>query len=83
LIKNSKDIYIYMHTHRTLFFKCYYISVLLVVLQSKLDDYQARNSKGERLNQDQLVSKESKHVLLSLSCFSDFLKSFSTLGSPV
>lgn len=29
----------------------------MVALQSKLDDYQAKKNKGERLNQDQLVRK--------------------------
>lgn len=39
-----------------------YFSALLTVLcfpfsiQGKLDDYQAKKNKGDRLNQDQLVS---------------------------
>lgn len=31
------------------------VSFLTTFLQSKLDDYQAKKNKGERLNQDQLV----------------------------
>lgn len=33
------------------------------LLQSKLDDYQVKKDKGERLNQDQLVGTQSFIIL--------------------
>ena len=36
--------------------------------QSKLDDYQAKKNKGERLNQDQLVREKNKTHFVSLHC---------------
>lgn len=36
--------------------------------QSKLDDYQAKKNKGERLNQDQLVSYDKGNLEAAFYC---------------
>lgn len=47
----------------------YIIIWVFSFLQGKLDDYHARNVKGERLNQDQLVGK----LFLFLCCICCFV----------
>lgn len=46
------------------------------MFQSKLDDYQERMNKGERLNQDQLVKSTKKKPLSRslLNCFIIFVE---------
>lgn len=38
------------------------ICAFLMIAQSKLDDYQTKKNKGERLNQDQLVRQENVNL---------------------
>lgn len=43
---------------------------IFLSFQSKLDDYQERMNKGERLNQDQLVKRKKKNLTrFQLNCF--------------
>uniref|UniRef100_A0A8C1YLV8 Cell cycle associated protein 1b n=1 Tax=Cyprinus carpio TaxID=7962 RepID=A0A8C1YLV8_CYPCA len=56
----------------------------LVVLQSKLDDYQARNLKGERLNQDQLEAlSKYQEIIHNLEFARELHKSFLALGQEI
>ncbi|XP_052008750.1 caprin-1b isoform X1 [Xyrauchen texanus] len=52
--------------------------------KSKLDDYQARNSKGERLNQDQLEAlTKYQEVTNNLEFARELQKSFLALGQEI
>ncbi|XP_076842118.1 caprin-1b [Brachyhypopomus gauderio] len=52
--------------------------------KSKLDDYQARNNKGERLNQDQLEAlSKYQEVINNLEFARELHKSFQTLSQDV
>ncbi|XP_048024198.1 caprin-1b [Megalobrama amblycephala] len=52
--------------------------------KSKLDDYQARNSKGERLNQDQLEAlSKYQEVIHNLEFARELHKSFLALGQEI
>ncbi|XP_077050612.1 caprin-1b [Siphateles boraxobius] len=52
--------------------------------KSKLDDYQARNSKGERLNQDQLEAlSKYQEVMHNLEFARELQKSFLALGQEI
>uniref|UniRef100_A0A668A980 Cell cycle associated protein 1a n=1 Tax=Myripristis murdjan TaxID=586833 RepID=A0A668A980_9TELE len=52
--------------------------------KAKLDDYQARKNKGERLNQDQLEAlSKSQEVINNLEFARELQKSFLTLGQEV
>ncbi|KAG1944691.1 caprin-1b [Pimephales promelas] len=52
--------------------------------KSKLDDYQARNSKGERLNQDQLEAlSKYQEVFHNLEFARELQKSFLALGQEI
>lgn len=46
-------------------------NIILLPFQSKLDDYQERMNKGERLNQDQLVKEKKNTNQISFKVFSD------------
>lgn len=41
-----------------------------MIAQSKLDDYQTKKNKGERLNQDQLVRQETVNLEAAFHCCS-------------
>uniref|UniRef100_A0AAY4CLX7 Cell cycle associated protein 1b n=1 Tax=Denticeps clupeoides TaxID=299321 RepID=A0AAY4CLX7_9TELE len=52
--------------------------------KSKLDDYQARNNKGERLNQDQLEAlSKYQEVVNNLEFARELQKSFMVLGQEI
>ncbi|XP_042631080.1 caprin-1-like isoform X4 [Cyprinus carpio] len=52
--------------------------------KSKLDDYQARNSKGERLNQDQLEAlSKYQEIIHNLEFARELHKSFLALGQEI
>ncbi|XP_016301303.1 caprin-1-like isoform X3 [Sinocyclocheilus anshuiensis] len=52
--------------------------------KSKLDDYQARNSKGERLNQDQLEAlSKYQEMIHNLEFARELHKSFLALGQEI
>lgn len=51
--------YLYFGIHALDFILTSLFNDCNICFQSKLDDYQARKNKGERLNQDQLVRWET------------------------
>uniref|UniRef100_A0A8C2DEF5 Cell cycle associated protein 1b n=1 Tax=Cyprinus carpio TaxID=7962 RepID=A0A8C2DEF5_CYPCA len=65
-------------------FLFFFFFLSLVVLQSKLDDYQARNLKGERLNQDQLEAlSKYQEIIHNLEFARELHKSFLALGQEI